>query len=38
VKLTKSAIAALQTDKEDRVFWDDELPGFGVRIRAGKKS
>ena len=38
MKLTKAAIAALTTEKPDQVFWDDELPGFGVRIRAGKKS
>ena len=38
MKLTKAAITALTTEKPDQVFWDDELPGFGVRIRAGKKS
>jgi integrase len=37
MKLTKAAVAALKTDKPDQVFWDDELPGFGVRIRAAAK-
>ena len=38
MKLTKGAVAALTSDKPDQVFWDDELPGFGVRLRDGKKS
>jgi integrase len=38
VKLTKAAVAALTTDKGDQTFWDDETPGFGIRVRDGKKS
>jgi integrase len=37
VKLTKGAVAALITDKPDHVVWDDELPGFGVRLRGATK-
>jgi integrase len=37
VKLTKSAVAALTTDKPDHVVWDSELPGFGVRLRGDTK-
>jgi integrase len=37
VKLTKGAVAALTTDKPDHVVWDDELPGFGVRLRGAAK-
>jgi integrase len=37
MKLTKGAVAALTTDKPDHVFWDDELPGFGVRLRGATK-
>jgi integrase len=37
-KLTKTAVAALVTDKPDQVFWDSDVPGFGVRLRNGKKS
>lgn len=41
VKLTKSAVAALavESGQSERVFWDSEMPRFGVRIRAsGNKS
>jgi integrase len=39
MKLTKGNIAALKlpTNKDDVTFWDDELPGFGVRVRKGKE-
>ena len=37
MKLTKTAVVALTTDKPDQVFWDDEIPGFGVRLRGGTK-
>jgi integrase len=38
MKLTKGNIAALKlpAGKNDFMFWDDELPGFGVRLRKGK--
>ncbi|MGZ3323846.1 MAG: integrase arm-type DNA-binding domain-containing protein, partial [Xanthobacteraceae bacterium] len=37
MRFTKASVAALQLPdgKRDHVEWDDELPGFGVRIRAG---
>ncbi len=31
-KLTKRLIDSLQVDDKDLVFWDSELPGFGVRV------
>jgi integrase len=35
MKLTKTSVAALTLppDKNDRFLWDDDLPGFGVRLR-----
>jgi integrase len=39
MKLTKRAIDALKTDGLDFVHWDDELRGFGLRIKqSGLKS
>ena len=37
MKFTKQAIAALTMPKGKREHfeWDDDLPGFGVRLRAG---
>ena len=37
--LTNQAVAKLQLpkDKSDSIFWDEKLPGFGVRLRAGGK-
>ena len=38
VKLSKRSIDALSVERGDRVFWDRELPGFGVRVHAtGRK-
>lgn len=38
-KLTKRLIDSLRVDDKDLVFWDSELPGFGVRVLAsGVKS
>jgi integrase len=36
-KFTKAAVAklALPTGKADHTFYDDDLPGFGLRMRAG---
>ena len=37
MKLTKSALATLTTDKPDHVFWDDAVRGLGVRVRGTAK-
>ena len=38
VKLTMRAVERLQGDDRERIYWDTELPGFGLRIRAsGRK-
>jgi integrase len=38
MKLTKNTAATLKSDKPDQVFWDDSLPGFGVRLRGDSRS
>lgn len=37
MKLTQGNLgkAILPKDKTDHIFWDDDLPGFGLRIREG---
>src|SRR5262245_29350522 len=35
VKLTQTGIAKLTSSKADEIFFDDELPRFGVRLREG---
>src|SRR6516225_10129384 len=38
MKLTKRAIDAVRATDREHCFWDDELPGFGLRIYpSGKK-
>ena len=37
-KITKRAVDQLQGDGAEKFYWDDDLPGFGVRIRStGRK-
>jgi hypothetical protein len=37
-RLTKSAIDALPTPPSEQVYWDESLPGFGVKVTpAGRK-
>ena len=35
MKLTQSTIAKLTSTKADEIFFDDDLPRFGVRLREG---
>jgi integrase len=35
MKLTQASIARLPSDKADAVYYDDDLDGFGIRIRKG---
>ena len=39
LRITKRAVDALTVEVEDAVFWDRDLPGFGVRVHAtGRKA
>ncbi len=40
MKLTKETVAKLKLEdgKSDQIWFDDDLPGFGVRLRAGGKA
>jgi integrase len=40
MKLTRNAVASfvLPAGKDDTVYWDDSLPGFGVRLRGKSRS
>jgi integrase len=35
MKLTQTIVGKLLPSKRDQIFFDDELPGFGLRLRAG---
>ena len=38
IKITKRAVDRIESDGSDRFYWDRELPGFGLRVRAsGRK-
>ena len=38
IKITKRAVDGIANDGSDRFYWDRELPGFGLRVRAsGRK-
>ena len=39
VKITKRVVEAAEAGEKDYVIWDDELPGFGLRVfSSGKRS
>jgi integrase len=39
MKMTRATVAGIELEpgKSDQIFFDDDLPGFGVRLRAGGK-
>ena len=38
-RVSRRSVEALRVDGKDAVFWDRDLPGFGVRVhRSGRKT
>jgi Arm DNA-binding domain len=37
MKLTQKAVDSMAIES-DRVVWDDEAPGLGLRVQSGKRS
>ena len=38
-RVSRRSVEALRVDRKDAVFWDRDLPGFGVRVhRSGRKT
>ncbi len=38
IKITKRMVDQIKADGADKFYWDDDLPGFGVRVRgSGRK-
>ena len=38
IKITKRTVDRITGDGSDKFYWDDDLPGFGLRVRAsGRK-
>ena len=39
VKITKRVVEAAEAQEKDYLIWDDDLPGFGLRVfSSGKRS
>jgi Arm DNA-binding domain len=39
VKITKRVVEAAEAQEKDYLIWNDELPGFGLRVfNSGKRS
>ena len=34
IKVTKRTVDKITSDGSDRFYWDDDLSGFGLRVRA----
>ena len=38
IRITQRTVDKIRSDGADRLYWDDDLPGFGLRVRAsGRK-
>ena len=38
IKITKRTVDRITGDGSDKFYWDDDLPGFGLRVRASGAS